>query len=34
VAPPARFEGRPVLEAFTEAFVEATRRATSVPESP
>jgi predicted AlkP superfamily pyrophosphatase or phosphodiesterase len=34
VAPPARFEGRPVLDAFTEAFVEATRRATSVPESP
>jgi arylsulfatase A-like enzyme len=34
VPPPARLEGRPVLEAFDKAWVEATTRATSVPGSP
>jgi arylsulfatase A-like enzyme len=34
VPPPGRIEGRPVLEAFDEAWVKATTRATSVPGSP
>jgi arylsulfatase A-like enzyme len=34
VPPPARIEGRPILEAFDDAWVKATTRTTSAPGSP